>query len=64
MWGGGDGVIEFYIFVSSPLSNSSFNAILNVVGLLYRVINPALFHVLGRVYRGNLVKKVRLAGGT
>ena len=58
------GVQKGGIIASLSFSRSKFNAILNVVRFLYSVILPALFQVFGRVWRGNLSKKVRLAGGT
>ena len=51
-------------FASLSVSRSKFNAILKVVWLRYSVILPAVFHIFGRVWRGNLSKNVRLAGGT
>ena len=45
-------------------SRSSDSLMLNVVGLLYRVTVPALFQILGRIWRGHLSKKANLAGGT
>ena len=51
-------------FASLSVSRSKFNAILKVVWLRYSVILPAVFHIFGRVWRGNLSTNVRLAGGT
>ena len=62
-WGRGGGRGMFRGNVLS-FSRSSDSLMLNVVGLLYRVTVPALFQTLGRIWRGHLSKKAKLAGGT
>ena len=59
--GGGRGMFRGNVL---SFSRSSDSLMLNVVGLLYRVTVPALFQTLGRIWRGHLSKKAKLAGGT
>ena len=61
-WVGGRGM--FNLISSFLSSRSSLRAILNVVGLSYNVIVPALFQTLGSKWSGLLSKNEYFAGGT